>query len=61
MHGLAKPSFTVTTEKCVTEDEWREMVKAHTDSSPLLCVQHFYQLDGPNFSPSGRLLNGTPV
>jgi hypothetical protein len=41
MHGLAKHPFTVTTEKCVTEDERRKVVKGHTDSSSLLLCTTF--------------------
>jgi len=33
MYGLAKHPFIVTTGKCVTEDERRDVVKGHADSS----------------------------
>jgi hypothetical protein len=41
MYGLAKHPFTVTIEKCVTEDERWLVVKRHTDSSSLLLCTTF--------------------
>jgi hypothetical protein len=41
MYGLAKNRFTVTTQKCVTEDKRREAVKGHTDSTSLLLCTTF--------------------
>ena len=40
MYGPSKHPFTVTTEKCVIEDERRETVKGHTDFISLLLRLH---------------------
>ena len=40
MYGLAKHPFTVTTGKCMTEDEEREVVKGHSALAHFCSAQH---------------------
>jgi hypothetical protein len=58
MHGLAKHPFTVTTEKCVTEDEGREVVKVHADCSSLLLCKTFLPARRTKLSTFRKALKG---
>ena len=54
IYGLAKRPFTVTTEKCMSEDETREAVKGHTECTSLLLRTNFTSSTDRTF----RLLEG---
>jgi hypothetical protein len=58
MYGLAKHPFTVTTEKCVTEDKRREVVKAHADCNSLLLCTTFLPARRTELSTFWKALKG---